>query len=322
MQAAIESPPSKFSITVTSKCNLRCPTCQYILSGSSFFNDRFELDFDKYIWTLDRFEESLKRLTLTGGEPLLHPEIDGMVDAALERGISVGMPTNGILIQRKFDLIRKISGHFQISLDAWDQESYERFRGGTAQQWQAILDGLELLGNEGVQYNVSFLISKDNIGRMKEMLEFASRFTPEMVNFHSIHQESGTSDLVLKTADSEVASTMQELKSRNDYAFSISLPVLFDDASAHFANRPCTYPFHGLYFNGAGDVSYCCQLQHDKSIGNVFDGYDFNSKKMVSWRKMHIAGKYPPECLYCHRRFFGEAELFDHASKEWKSAAG
>ena len=41
--------------------------------------------------------------SIAGGEPLLHPEIDAMVDALVERKIFVYLCTNGVLLPRKLD---------------------------------------------------------------------------------------------------------------------------------------------------------------------------------------------------------------------------
>lgn len=317
LKTRIDAVPAKFTITVTSHCNLRCPTCLYILSGSEFFNNHFTLPVERFEWILDTYAEAIKTITLTGGEPLLHPDISELVDAALDRGIDVGMASNGILIEKNMEIMQKLSGHFQISLDGWDSRSYDENREGGEEQWNAILRGMSLLNEAGVEFNTSFLITAANIDRMGDMIEFAQGFSPKLINLHSINEHGNDIGLALTTSSANVMDKFEQVMSRNDYTSSISMPVIFDDTSSHFKTKVCTYPFKGVFVNGLGEIAYCCHLNHKQDIGNLFEGYDFNSSKMRQWRKMQIENRFPADCRYCHRRFLGEADVFDAQSRTW-----
>ena len=74
-----------------------------------------------------------------------------------------------------------------------------------------------------------------------------------------------------------------------------------------------------LLFDDKGDISYCCHLRHDVSIGNVFSNYDFNSAMMRKFRLQMIKHQYPEEdCLNCQRRFVGgEYGLFNAKLRKW-----
>ncbi len=58
-------------------------------------------------------------ITISGGEPLLHPELDGIIAAIRRRGIIAGMITNGYLLtaERIQQLNRAGLDHLQISID-------------------------------------------------------------------------------------------------------------------------------------------------------------------------------------------------------------
>jgi hypothetical protein len=73
-----------------------------------------------------------------------------------------------------------------------------------------------------------------------------------------------------------------------------------------------------VYINETGDVAYCCQLAHDARIGNMHSGYDFNSPKMLKWRKMLLNHQLVVDCKYCHRRFKGDYSKFNAEKKKWK----
>src|SRR5438874_8684940 len=58
-------------------------------------------------------------LTISGGEPLLHPDLDDIIAAMRRRGVMAGMITNGYLLtaERIERLNRAGLEHLQISID-------------------------------------------------------------------------------------------------------------------------------------------------------------------------------------------------------------
>src|ERR1700689_5202434 len=101
-------------IVPTRRCNLSCTYC-----------NEFD-DFSKPV----PVGEMLRRIDLladlgtsiisfSGGEPLLHPELDGLIVRIRRRGAIAGMITNGYLLTA--DRIRKLNRagleHLQISID-------------------------------------------------------------------------------------------------------------------------------------------------------------------------------------------------------------
>ena len=140
-QSKISYIPPRFTFTLTCKCNLRCPTCQYVLTGSEFFENAGLMKFEDYKSILDRYKKYIKSLTLTGGEITLHPEMEKFIDYAKSLRLKVNAISNGILIRKKLSAIKKLDD-FNITLDAYDEQSFARNRGGTAKQWENIMADL------------------------------------------------------------------------------------------------------------------------------------------------------------------------------------
>jgi MoaA/NifB/PqqE/SkfB family radical SAM enzyme len=96
------------------RCNLSCTYC-----------NEFD-DFSKPV-PLPKIRERIDRLadlgasivTLSGGEPLLHPELDDVIRRMRQRGVIAGMITNGYLLTA--DRIKRLNDagldHMQISID-------------------------------------------------------------------------------------------------------------------------------------------------------------------------------------------------------------
>ena len=316
-QSRISYIPPRFTFTLTSKCNLRCPTCQYVLTDPELFEHGGLMRFEDYRGILDQYKKYIKSLTLTGGEVTLHPEMEKFIDYAKSLGLKVSAISNGILIGKKLSAIQKLDD-FNITLDAYDEQSFARNRGGTARQWESIMAGLQKLREHRIKFTISFLATSKNIEELFQLIKLADTYRPSTLRLNSFNPHSETRDLVLMKSDPRVMQVMTEIMQRNDYDYSIKLPFVFDDQHTYFDQKVCVYPWHGVYINENCDVAYCCQLAHEPQIGNMCNGYDFNSQKMLSWRKMLMNHKLVVDCRFCHRRFKGDYSKFIARKKIWQ----
>ena len=80
-------------------CNLACPGCGKIQFPTDILRKRLSVDD-----VVNAVEESgTPMVSIAGGEPLLHPEIDKMVAELVKRKVYVYLCTNAVLMRRKLD---------------------------------------------------------------------------------------------------------------------------------------------------------------------------------------------------------------------------
>lgn len=92
-------------IEVTDACNLKCRAC-YKRHGSTFKTlEQVQQDLD--VGTKLR---SVHTVTISGGEPTLHPELDRIIELIKQRHVHVFLLTNGVLLDRERLLRLKLSG--------------------------------------------------------------------------------------------------------------------------------------------------------------------------------------------------------------------
>lgn len=79
-------------------CNLRCNYCDtaYALESSNG-EDMSVLEVLKKV-----SEFNVKNITLTGGEPLIHKDIDKLIDLLIENGYNINIETNGSVAIDKY----------------------------------------------------------------------------------------------------------------------------------------------------------------------------------------------------------------------------
>jgi MoaA/NifB/PqqE/SkfB family radical SAM enzyme len=310
--------PPVFVASICTVCNLKCPTCQYVIKDEAFFKDGGFIKVEDFKAVIDKYGKGADIVFLTGGEALLHPAFDKIAKIIKDKGLSLKLSTNGILIDKWIDTLKTFD-FINVSMDSYDFVSFKRLRGGTQNQFDKILEGLSLLKKNNIKFMITFLLSEENLEEIYKMLDFARKYQPSEVGFHNINPHGSNEYTSLTLQSEKVNRIAKDIMSRNDYPFDIYLPVIFDTESEHFKTARCIQPWYYFCFNDKGDIALCCQLGHEQELGNIFKDYDFNSDKMMSSRRQIIKGKYPVEdCLYCHRRFMGEAYgHFDAKLKKW-----
>jgi heme d1 biosynthesis protein len=124
-------------------------------------------------------------LILSGGEPLLRPDLFEVAARAKKMGFYVGLSTNGTLIDAP--LARRIGelgfDYVGISLDGL-KETHDRFRRKQG-AFDASLAGLRLCRDEGVKVGLRFTVTQDNAADLPALLRLAE--TERVDKFYLSH---------------------------------------------------------------------------------------------------------------------------------------
>src|SRR5215472_15583292 len=106
--------PFLVHIIPTRRCNLACTYCNEF---DDFSNPVPLGEMKKRLDILADMGTSI--ITISGGEPLLHPELDDIIRHIRRRGMIAGMITNGFLLNQKRieELNQAGLEHLQISID-------------------------------------------------------------------------------------------------------------------------------------------------------------------------------------------------------------
>jgi hopanoid biosynthesis associated radical SAM protein HpnH len=93
------------------RCNLECVGCGKIQHPESILSQHLS---PEQCWAAAE-ECGAPMVSICGGEPLIHPAIEGIVSGLVERGKFVYLCTNAILLERKLDLFRP-DDHFSFNV--------------------------------------------------------------------------------------------------------------------------------------------------------------------------------------------------------------
>ncbi len=151
------------------RCNLNCKHC-YSLSTDVDFPG--ELSTEEVFATMDDLKRfGVPVLILSGGEPLLRPDIFEISRRAKALGFYVGLSSNGTLIDSAMS--RKIADvgydYVGISLDGIGavHDGFRRRAGA----YDAALNGLRLCREQGIKVGLRFTMTQRNVESLPAMLD-------------------------------------------------------------------------------------------------------------------------------------------------------
>ena len=148
------------TVFINTKCQLRC---RYCFGWDDKDSDDKLLSLDGAARLFDAFRDrGVRYLTLTGGEPFLHPDFRAIVALAHERGFWITVLTNALAVDSS--LVDFLAGFWRlqvrVSLEGADPESHDYFRGRG--NFARALRGLDALVAGGVQVGVGLTIYEEN----------------------------------------------------------------------------------------------------------------------------------------------------------------
>lgn len=129
-RTTVDTPYRKALVQITERCNLRCAHC--FVSATKRGKDMPLTEVVKKV-VPQLADARVRRVTLTGGEPTIHPDFLGIVHAFRNAGIDVGICTNATELDDQ--VIRQLATagvHVNVSLDGFAADSHGLFRGDRA----------------------------------------------------------------------------------------------------------------------------------------------------------------------------------------------
>lgn len=181
-------------ISVTDRCNLRCLYCMP-KEGLPLFSSPELLSFEEiYEFTKIAVQKGIRKVRLTGGEPLIRPEICRLVQmiSTIPNINDFAMTTNGTLLSDlAFDLKTAGLKRINISLDALDPAEYRRItRLGNVEN---VLRGIQSAKKAGLlPIKINCVIKKNTQEKnAQEVAAFAQKEGLEVRFIYEMDLESG-----------------------------------------------------------------------------------------------------------------------------------
>jgi len=271
--------PAVCDVSVTNVCNAACDFCGFSrdknLVGSRRYVDL--ADFTRALPILRR--RRIRYMTLQGGEPLVHPEVVGLVAAATAAGIQCGLITNGWFLSRHVEALAEAGlKRLLISIDSDNMTRHDANRG---------LDGLHARIADGIARAHSFgipvwaCVTVTRLVNYEALPEALERLGFDAVTFSYPRRERfGSSSLVysedselMEQSSEEILSALESIK-RLKKRFRVLDPSAALDEVARFVRGEeqrvsCVAGHKYFYIDWNLDIWRCEPWA--KPMGSVFD---------------------------------------------------
>lgn len=252
--------PISVEMTLTNRCNLNCVYCSD--------NDlrkrqggQQSLDY-KVIEKLfsDLAEGGTKGIVLEGGgEPTLYPDFNKVVELAKEKGLGLGLITNGTAFLKP-ELLEQFEW-VRVSLDASTSKEYMELKG---------VDCFEQVVNNIMHYakycdtvGVGYVVTNKNISQIETLV---MRIRESGAAYIQLRPVVDAEDLYPYDVD------LSFLKFYQNHKFAVIIDGMKENAKQGNADLPCTAHSLTSIISGDGSVYLCGRLniyRWLRPIGNI-----------------------------------------------------
>ncbi len=164
--------PRLIAWEITRNCNLACVHCRASATNGPYEG---EMDTKAALQLVDQIAAVGNPIViLTGGEPLLRPDIFDIARYGTDKGLRMVMAPNGTLITE--NMARKMADagikRISISLDGATAEQHDRFR-GVEGAFAGAIRGIENAKAAGIEFQVNTTITKTNLKEIPRIMQLA-----------------------------------------------------------------------------------------------------------------------------------------------------
>jgi radical SAM protein with 4Fe4S-binding SPASM domain len=155
--------PVFVNLDITSSCNQHCIFCAVSPNRNYAFKKKEEI-----CGLIDKlYDAGVFEITLFGGEPLLHPEIEEIAKYTNDNGFEINLVTNGTF-PNKIKRIAKYLTNASVSIHGFNEthEKITQLQGS----YKLAIKSLEEFIKEGVDTAVCYTLIKDNFDELEPFI--------------------------------------------------------------------------------------------------------------------------------------------------------
>ncbi|MBI4937618.1 MAG: radical SAM protein [Nitrosomonadales bacterium] len=172
------------AVNLTKRCNLACAHC-YMDAETLKHGGKDELGTEEVRGLLDEIasRSTETMVVLTGGEPLMRPDLEELLAHGTTLGLSMVVGTNGVALSDKRVRSLKAAGAMGagISVDSLDPQKHDAFR-GLEGAWEKTLGGIEACKRHGLPFQIHFSVTESNADEVPAMIDFARAAGARVLN--------------------------------------------------------------------------------------------------------------------------------------------
>ena len=294
-------------------CNHDCPFCIYRFNRGSNDPDMNALFNESNILSMEKMEEifddcvelGVKAVEITGGgEPSLHPKFPEILQMLNERGLQIGLVTNGAWRDKHFDKIiegLKQATWVRFSLDAATSETHIITHASRKGDFKKATDAIVgLVAHQTVDVGISFIVQKNNYMEICAASDLAEMLGVKYIRFGGVVFEGEKIDHIElgKIEHGNATNAIRMMQNKGH------VPIInaFDtranvDFERYKPGDTCYYSHLATVIGADAKVYVCCVWKYrpdgliadlnglrfkdvwlDNGLGGFYEGFDISEK--------------------------------------------
>jgi AdoMet-dependent heme synthase len=255
--------PLSVHVDVTYRCNERCDHCYLD------HDDKGEMTTAEIFGVLEQMAEAgVLLLTLSGGEPLLRPDLFDIIKRARQLTFSVKLKTNAVMIREEQAKRLKALGVDQVQISVYSHraevhDAITRLPGSL----KRTIGAIRFLRSQGLKVTVANVLMRDNLGDGAEVQKLARELGANYTLDPTITpmMDGDTSVLRLRIGRNDLSQVFHDPKLVTDVEQLCAPPRPADESVMN--DVPCSAGHTSCYISPYGDVYPC--VQFPLPCGNV-----------------------------------------------------
>jgi MoaA/NifB/PqqE/SkfB family radical SAM enzyme len=160
----LTSKPVLCNYYVTYRCNAKCSFCDIWEKPSPYITLE---DVAQNLRDLKRL--GVQVIDFTGGEPLLHRQIDQMLGMAHDMGFITTLTTNGMLYPKLAERLKGKVDMLHFSLDSSDKDEHDKGRGMPC--YDFVMESIKVARELGERPDILFTVFRSNLHQLEEVYQ-------------------------------------------------------------------------------------------------------------------------------------------------------
>ncbi len=182
----VNSMPFYYHIHLYMPCNQKCIMC--MPDGA---HSKEILPYENFVQFFEQIKPYAEHLTLIGGEPLMYPKINEVLNLISQYPVEVTINTNATILNERMcnKLLSLYKLNLKCSIDAATPEMYFKIRG--QDQFDHVKKNLErfsmiVRGKPEMRLIFVFVVMKENLNEVLPFIDFVKPMIPYRIEFHPV----------------------------------------------------------------------------------------------------------------------------------------
>jgi MoaA/NifB/PqqE/SkfB family radical SAM enzyme len=324
----------QIGFAITQHCNLRCPHCirDDITTVRSLSVEFMARVIDEARAALGEFS-----ISMTGGEPLIHPEWSQIIEMLRVRGISYRFVSNGWHMKRALPSLEAHPPEFvRLSLSGANPEVHDEERGRGS--FNRVLLATALLTSRRIPTSYSFIVDRRTVHQITDAAGLAEAIGAIDIHFILPQPTPGSAARNSDISPSDWVPVRRKIEALANIPYRKTRVLIDYGVPFDGEEQMCqTMQMQRITVDASGRMATCCQMSdyggnetevvadlNVESFGVAFEKYMMRMAALRAATRPNADSEWPLEkfpCMRCARAGGKLKWLANYPQSDWSEPA-